>query len=52
MGFLLLAALTSGMMIYSGKQAVKRGESVEQMNLEWHRQNKEDYLKEQANKEK
>lgn len=29
-------------MVYSGKQAVKRGESITQENIEWHRQLREE----------
>lgn len=31
--------------VISGKRAAKRGESVQQMNLDWHRQIKEDAQK-------
>jgi len=37
-------------MVYSGKQAAKRGESMEQQNLDWHRKIAEDYKKEQVAK--
>ncbi|KAH8324946.1 hypothetical protein KR074_011695 [Drosophila pseudoananassae] len=33
-----LTAIGCAIMIYSGKQAAKRGESVTKMNLEWHKQ--------------
>ncbi|KAH8295761.1 hypothetical protein KR018_007765 [Drosophila ironensis] len=33
-----LTAIGCAIMIYSGKQAAKRGESVSKMNLEWHKQ--------------
>ncbi|KAH8258814.1 hypothetical protein KR038_009988 [Drosophila bunnanda] len=36
-----LTAIGCAIMVYSGKQAAKRGESVSQMNLEWHKQFKE-----------
>ncbi|KAG8238912.1 hypothetical protein J437_LFUL000749 [Ladona fulva] len=35
-------------MVYSGKQAAARGESVSKMNLEWHRKMKEEAEKEKA----
>ncbi|XP_001352953.2 UPF0389 protein GA21628 [Drosophila pseudoobscura] len=33
-----LTVIGCGIMVYSGKQAAKRGESVSKMNLEWHKQ--------------
>lgn len=33
-----LTAIGCAIMIYSGKQAAKRGESVTKMNLDWHKQ--------------
>ncbi|XP_064545587.1 UPF0389 protein GA21628 [Drosophila montana] len=33
-----LTVIGCGIMIYSGKQAAKRGESVTKQNLEWHKQ--------------
>ncbi|TDG45253.1 hypothetical protein AWZ03_008315 [Drosophila navojoa] len=33
-----LTVVGCGIMIYSGKQAAKRGESVTKQNLEWHKQ--------------
>ncbi|XP_017072436.1 UPF0389 protein CG9231 [Drosophila eugracilis] len=33
-----LTAVGCAIMVYSGKQAAKRGESVTKMNLEWHKQ--------------
>ncbi|XP_034480912.1 UPF0389 protein GA21628 [Drosophila innubila] len=33
-----LTVIGCGIMIYSGKQAAKRGESVTKQNLEWHNQ--------------
>ncbi|BFF97133.1 uncharacterized protein DMAD_05615 [Drosophila madeirensis] len=35
---ILLTVVGCGIMVYSGKQAAKRGESVTKMNLEWHKQ--------------
>ncbi|EDW49796.1 UPF0389 protein CG9231 [Drosophila sechellia] len=36
-----LTAVGCAIMVYSGKQAAKQGESVTKMNLEWHKQFKE-----------
>uniref|UniRef100_A0A6P4FAT1 UPF0389 protein CG9231 n=1 Tax=Drosophila rhopaloa TaxID=1041015 RepID=A0A6P4FAT1_DRORH len=36
-----LTAIGCAIMVYSGKQAAKRGESVTKMNLEWHNQFKD-----------
>ncbi|EDV97991.1 UPF0389 protein CG9231 [Drosophila grimshawi] len=36
-----LTIVGCGIMVYSGKQAAKRGESVTKQNLEWHNQFKE-----------
>ncbi|EDW95311.1 UPF0389 protein CG9231 [Drosophila yakuba] len=36
-----LTAVGCAIMVYSGKQAAKRGESVTKMNLEWHKQFKD-----------
>ncbi|KAI8041106.1 UPF0389 protein CG9231 [Drosophila gunungcola] len=36
-----LTAIGCAIMVYSGKQAAKRGESVTKMNLEWHKQFKD-----------
>jgi len=33
-----LTAVGCAIMVYSGKQAAKKGESVTKMNLEWHKQ--------------
>lgn len=44
---MLLTALASFGAILSGKAAAKRGESVHQMNLDWHKQ----YQEEQRQKE-
>lgn len=36
--YMLVATLVGcGIMIYSGKQAAERGESVQRQNLEWHK---------------
>ncbi|CAL8113469.1 unnamed protein product [Orchesella dallaii] len=43
LGFLFLAAVAGGVMVYSGKQAQSRGESLEQQNLEWHRKINEEH---------
>lgn len=43
--FLFLAGLGGAAMVYSGKKAAARGETVESQNLEWHRQINEDYQK-------
>ena len=40
-----IAAAGSVLMVYMGKQAAKRGESVESENLAWHRKNREEYLR-------
>lgn len=50
LGFLFLAAAGGGVMVFLGKRAAGRGESIEQQNLEWHRQVKEDYEAEQRKK--
>ncbi|XP_013190237.1 UPF0389 protein CG9231 [Amyelois transitella] len=42
---MLLTALASLGAILNGKAAAKRGESVHQMNLDWHKQYEEDYKK-------
>jgi len=39
------AAIGSGVMVYMGKQAAKRGESLEQQILEKHRKNREEHLR-------
>ncbi|XP_016959277.2 UPF0389 protein CG9231 [Drosophila biarmipes] len=36
-----LTAVGCAIMVYSGKQAAKRGDSVTKMNLEWHKQFKD-----------
>ncbi|KAL7734400.1 hypothetical protein ACLKA6_010732 [Drosophila palustris] len=41
-----LTVIGCGIMIYSGKQASKRGESVTKQNLEWHNQFKQANTKE------
>ena len=33
-----ITALGCLIMVYSGKQAAERGESVQKMNLEWHKE--------------
>ncbi|KAM3967213.1 UPF0389 protein CG9231 [Aphomia sociella] len=45
---MLLTALASFGAILAGKAAAKRGESVHQMNLDWHKQYEDDYNKKQA----
>ncbi|RVE54050.1 hypothetical protein evm_001173 [Chilo suppressalis] len=42
---MLLTALASFGAIMAGKAAAKRGESVHQMNLDWHKKYQEDYKK-------
>lgn len=42
---MLLTALASLGAIFAGKAAAKRGESVHQMNLDWHKKYQEDYIK-------
>ncbi|XP_026755575.1 UPF0389 protein CG9231 [Galleria mellonella] len=44
---MLLTALASLGAILAGKAAAKRGESVHQMNLDWHKKYEEDYIKKQ-----
>ncbi|XP_047528598.1 UPF0389 protein GA21628 [Vanessa atalanta] len=44
---ILLTILASLYAVMSGKAAAKRGESVQQMNLDWHKQYEEDYKKKQ-----
>jgi len=48
--FLFLAGVFAVGMVYSGKQAAKRGESVEKMNLEWHRKLNEEHARSQGSK--
>lgn len=43
---MLLTALASLGAILSGKAAAKRGESVHQMNKDWHQQYQDNYKKE------
>jgi len=50
-GFLLIAAVGSGLMIYLGKRDAARGESMEKINLDWHRSNKEAYQRESGSVE-
>ncbi|XP_047526031.1 UPF0389 protein CG9231 [Pieris napi] len=42
-----LTALGSVFAIWSGKNAAKRGESVHQMNLDWHKKYQEEFKKNQ-----
>ncbi|CAH2105791.1 unnamed protein product [Euphydryas editha] len=44
---ILLTILASIFAVVSGKAAAKRGESVHQMNLDWHKQYEEDFKKKQ-----
>ncbi|OXA51990.1 UPF0389 protein GA21628 [Folsomia candida] len=43
LGFLLIAAVGSGIFIYLGRKDVKEGRSIEKQNLEWHRQVNEEH---------
>lgn len=43
---MLLTALASFGAILAGKAAAKRGESVHQMNLDWHKKYQEEHKKE------
>lgn len=45
---MLLTALASLGAILSGKAAAKRGESVHQMNKDWHQQYQDNYVKNNA----
>ncbi|CAH0725293.1 unnamed protein product, partial [Brenthis ino] len=45
---MVLTALGSIGAIFMGKAAVKRGESVHQMNLDWHKKYEEDYKKKET----
>lgn len=49
---MLLTALASFGAILAGKAAAKRGESVHQMNMDWHQQYRDDYDKKQEAKNK
>jgi hypothetical protein len=49
---LFLAAGLSGVAVYAGKQAAKRGESVEGDNLAWHKKINEEYRQEQERAKK
>lgn len=40
---MVLTALASVGAIFAGKAAVKRGESVHQMNIDWHKKYEEDF---------
>ncbi|XP_045447162.1 UPF0389 protein GA21628 [Melitaea cinxia] len=44
---ILITILASVFAVVSGKAAAKRGESVHQMNLEWHKQYQEEFKKKQ-----
>lgn len=41
-----LTAIACLVMVYSGKQAAERGESVQKMNLDWHKEYNEQSLAE------
>ncbi|XP_072939970.1 UPF0389 protein CG9231 [Epargyreus clarus] len=45
---ILLTILGSMTAVWLGKSAAKRGESVHQMNLDWHKKYDEEYAKKQA----
>lgn len=45
---MLMTALASFGAIMVGKSAAKRGESVHQMNLDWHKKYEEEYKEKQA----
>ncbi|XP_038222970.1 UPF0389 protein CG9231 [Zerene cesonia] len=47
-----LTALASAFAIWSGKNAAKRGESVHQMNLDWHKQYQEEFKKKELESSK
>ncbi|XP_049869995.1 UPF0389 protein CG9231 [Pectinophora gossypiella] len=49
---MLLTALASFGAVLAGKAAVKRGESVHQMNLDWHKEYKESFERKEAEKSK
>lgn len=48
---MLLTALASFGAILSGKAAAKRGESVHQMNLDWHKQYQEEQRQKEVSKQ-
>lgn len=37
----IITAVVCVFMVYSGKQAAKRGESVRKMNIDWHKEQNE-----------
>ncbi|XP_058975346.1 UPF0389 protein CG9231-like [Musca domestica] len=43
-----LTVIGCGIMVYSGKEAAKRGESVTKQNLDWHKQYNEKYAGKEA----
>uniref|UniRef100_A0A1L8E9R4 Putative conserved plasma membrane protein n=3 Tax=Haematobia irritans TaxID=7368 RepID=A0A1L8E9R4_HAEIR len=43
-----LTVIGCGIMVYSGKEAAKRGESVTKQNLDWHKQYNEKYSNKEA----
>ncbi|XP_059216170.1 UPF0389 protein CG9231 [Stomoxys calcitrans] len=43
-----LTVVGCGIMVYSGKEAAKRGESVTKQNLDWHKQYNEKYANKEA----
>lgn len=45
---IFLTALASFGAVLAGKAAAKRGESVHQMNLDWHKNYQEDYKAKEA----
>lgn len=49
---MILTALASVGAIFAGKAAVKRGESVHQMNLDWHKKYEEDFKKKEESASK
>ncbi|KAJ2952111.1 hypothetical protein O0L34_g4381 [Tuta absoluta] len=49
---MLLTALASLGAVFLGKAAAKRGESVHQMNLDWHQQYRDNYEKQDEAQEK
>ena len=42
------SVVTISIAIYNVKQDVKRGDSIQKRNEEWHRKHNEEYAKEQA----
>ncbi|XP_073837278.1 UPF0389 protein CG9231 [Musca autumnalis] len=46
-----LTVIGCGIMVYSGKEAAKRGESVTKQNLDWHKQYNEKYANKEGAKE-